>query len=202
MKSILMSGAAALVLAAPALAQDGPMGGPMGGPMDPGMMFEMLDADSDGTVTQAEVDAAKAARFATADANSDGKLDQAEMVAQAEAMQAEMMARMQERMKTETSKRIAHMMIDLDTDSDGFLTIEEMSDNGMERMFVMLDTDEDGAISQAEFDAMKDRVQGMRGKHGGGFGGDRNMRGRDGGGWGGHGRDGNGWFGFFGGGRG
>ena len=164
MKKLMCASLAALALAAPALgfAQDAPMA--------PGAMFDTLDADKDGNVTQAEADAAQAARFAKADTNSDGKLDQTELLAQAEAMQAEHMAAMMERMKTELPKRIAHMMIDLDANSDGFITIDEMGDKGMGRMFDHLDTNSDGSISQAEADTMRQQMQGHMGDRDGGHG--------------------------------
>ncbi len=164
MKKLMFASLAALALAAPTLAfaQDAPMA--------PGAMFESLDADKDGNVTQAEVDAAKAARFAQADTNSDGKLDEAELLAQAETMHTEHMAAMMERMKTELPKRIAHMMIDLDANSDGFITADEMGDKGMGRMFDHLDANSDGSISQAEADAMHQQMQGRMGNHGGGHG--------------------------------
>ncbi len=164
MKKLMFASLAALALAAPALAfaQDAPM--------DSTTMFDALDADKDGNVTQAEVDAAKAARFAQADTNSDGKLDEAEMLAQAETMRTEHMATMMERMKTELPKRIAHMMIDLDANSDGFITVDELGDKGMGRMFDHLDANSDGSISQAEANAMHQQMQGRMGNHGGGHG--------------------------------
>lgn len=154
MKALLITSLAALTLAAPALAQDGAMA--------PGMMFETLDADKDGNVTQAEIDAAKAARFAKADANADGKLDEAELLAQAETMQAEHMAAMMERMKTELPKRIAHMLIELDDNSDGFVTPDEFGDEHMGKMFDRLDANADGMMSAEEAENMH---QGMRGHH-------------------------------------
>jgi Ca2+-binding EF-hand superfamily protein len=163
MKTLLIVSLAAATLAAPAFAQDAPMG--------PGMMFETLDADKDGNVTQAEIDAAKTARFAKADANADGKLDEAELLAQAQAMQAEHMAAMMERMQSEMPKRIAHMMIDLDTNADGFITPDEMQDDRMGKMFERLDANGDGSISTEEAAAMRgnmhDRMGERMGDHDG-----------------------------------
>ncbi len=159
MKTLMIASLAALTLGSPALAQDGPQ--------EPMVMFKTLDADNDGNVTQSEVDSAKAARFAAADTNADGKLDAAEMLAQAEAMQAERMAKMMEKMQAEMPKRIAHMMIDLDTNSDGFLTVDEMGDKGMGRMFDRLDTNSDGSISKAEAESMHQMMQDRMGDHGG-----------------------------------
>jgi Ca2+-binding EF-hand superfamily protein len=157
MKTFAAISLAALTLAAPALAQDMP--GMQGGPGGPGMMFEQFDTNGDGSVTLEEVTAFQDARFAKADTNGDGKLDQAEMVAQAEAMQAEMLARMAERMKAEAPKRVAHMMIELDTDSDGLLSPEEAAamgmGKGMETIFVKLDADGDGTVTLEEAQAFR-----------------------------------------------
>ena len=77
----------------------------------PQMTFEQLDADGSGEVTQAEMEAAKAARFASADADGDGVLSAAELAAQASSGIAERTAKMIER---------------CDEDGDGPLSQEEM----------------------------------------------------------------------------
>ncbi len=173
MKNLMITSLVALTLAVPAIAQ--------AGPMDPGMNFETLDADKDGNLTQAEVDTARAARFAAADTNSDGKLDAAEMLAQATAMQAEHMAQMLEQMKSAAPKRIAHMMIELDANSDGFLTVDEFETGRADKMFAHLDADGDGVISSDEAATMRRQMHDRMG------GGDRGR--------------GHGWFGNWGFGR-
>lgn len=178
-----------LAAALPASAQEGQgmMGGGMmgGGMMGGGMMgdgpgagpmldFEALDADKDGKVTKAEVDAARKAAVATTDANNDGKLSADEIAARE-------IARMTDR----ANDRAARMIVELDVDGDGLLSVSELIERPMAgRMFDRLDTDGDDAISQAELDAMRERMaermqegRGHRrggGGHGGWFGQDDN----------------------------
>jgi len=77
--------------------------------------FEMLDADKDGKLTQAELDAHKAQEFAKADVNADGMLSSEEMLARAKAQQGERMA-----------NRVNMMIERMDTDKDGMLSASEM----------------------------------------------------------------------------
>ena len=121
---------------------DGGVGGLLGGMLPD---FTALDTDANGQITTEELDAAQAARFATADANIDGGLSADEIVAQIEARRAEMMA-----------ARAQRMIEDKDANADGLLQAEELQDARAPRpavMFAMLDTNEDGAVDQAEFDA-------------------------------------------------
>jgi len=152
---------------------------PPGPPGEPEMfLFDQMDADKDGKVTQAEVDAFKAARFAEADADKDGKLSAAELAAMREKAEA---AR-KEAMATKMISRI-------DADGESMLSLEEMNAGPRPKsMIERLDTDGDGAVSKAEAEAMRDRMQ------------DRMGKGRDGGhgGKGGHGRHGDREGGFWG----
>jgi hypothetical protein len=71
---------AALCLAAPAVAQDGPPpGGPAGGQRG-GKFWEATDTNKDGVLSKAEWDAAgrKPEGFAMMDANKDGKVTREE----------------------------------------------------------------------------------------------------------------------------
>lgn len=117
--------------------------------------FEMLDADKDGKLTQAELDAHKTQEFAKADTNGDGMLSSEEMLARAKAQMGERMA-----------KRISGMIARVDTDKDGMLSASEMQ--AMPRgkgMFDRMDADNDGTITAEEYTAHKPR-RGMRdGKH-------------------------------------
>ncbi len=117
--------------------------------------FEMLDADKDGKLTQAELDAHKAQEFVKADTDGDGMLSSEEMLARAKAQNGERMA-----------KRISRMIARIDTDKDGMLSTSEMQ--AMPRgkgMFNHMDADSDGAITAEEFAAHKPG-RGMRdGKH-------------------------------------
>ncbi len=124
----------------------------------PAFDFTTLDADKDGKVTQAEVDAAHAARVAEVDANKDGLLSGDELAA------------MHLKMMTERANTMAADMVNkLDTDGDKLLSAAEMAARpGAGKMFEMVDTDSDGAITQAEADAAKEKMaERGHGKRGG-----------------------------------
>lgn len=162
----------AALMGAAAYAQDAKPGMAMGGM---GFDFATLDADKDGKVTKAEVDAFHAAKVKAVDTNADGKLS-------AEELAAMQMAAMQQR----AADRSARMIANLDTDADGMLSEAEMAARpNAGRMFEMMDTDGDGAITQAEADAAKQAMQDHRGgKHG------KGGHGKGGHGMGGHGMGG------------
>jgi len=133
--------------------------GPGRGGFDIGL-FDAIDADKDGRITQAEIDAHRAARVAAVDADSDGKISLDELKA---AEMARMTARVEE--------RAARMLARMDSDGDGFLTAAEMATPPMPaRMLDRLDTDGDGAISRAEAEAARNRMAER--------GGDRDHRGK------------------------
>lgn len=125
---------------------DGP--GPMGrGGEVPNMgplSIEALDADGDGAVTPAEVEARKAARFAEADADGDGGLSAEELVALEEIVRDEMRA-----------VRAAAQVGVMDDDGDGLLQASEIEARTprLQPIFDRLDADGDGALTQAELDA-------------------------------------------------
>ena len=79
--------------------------------------FTALDTDANGQITTEELDAAQAARFATADANTDGGLSADEIIAQIEARRAEMQA-----------ARAQRMIVEKDANADGLLQAEELQD--------------------------------------------------------------------------
>jgi len=126
-----------------------------GGPNRPS--FEALDADKDGKVTQAELDAHKAQEFAKADADGDGMLSAAEMLARAKVQENNRMA-----------NRVNKMIARIDADKDGMVSAAEMQ--AMPRgkgMLRRMDADNDGTITAAEYAAHKPG-RGMRdGKRGG-----------------------------------
>lgn len=127
------------------------------GPMH-GLIFETLDADKDGKVTKAEMDAAAAARTKAADTNADGKLSVEELAA------------MQIRAMTERANvRATKMIAKLDTDGDKLLSeVEMLAAKGHGDVFEKMDTDGDGAITKAEADDARARMKerGRGGKHG------------------------------------
>ena len=131
--------------------------------------FEQIDANGDGLVTTAELQAAMQAqaaeRFAQSDTDGDGALSAEELAAAALA-----------RENSRRDSNITRMIARLDTNGDGVLQIEEMQARGDDRraqgqgrMFDMMDTDDDGSVSAQEYETalafMAER--GGRG-HGGG----------------------------------
>lgn len=115
-----------------------------------------MDANGDGQITQAEVTAFHAARFAEHDANNDGEISKDEML-------AAMAARFDGDVPERATKRMDRMFDRMDADNSGGISADEQNSNDrMTRMFEHLDADEDGTISAEELEEAKDR----RGKHG------------------------------------
>ncbi|MEO1790141.1 MAG: EF-hand domain-containing protein [Pseudomonadota bacterium] len=149
--ALLIAGVGAAALMAPMAEARGPGG--------ERVTFETLDADGDGQVTQADLDALRENRFAEFDANGDGAVSEEEFMARAAG---------------QASDRAAEMFARLDADGDGVLSrdVIEQGRGGDRagRMIERLDTDGDGAISAEEFEAASERRAGMRerfGRHGG-----------------------------------
>lgn len=130
-----------------ALADRGERFGGEGGPMF-GMDFAAIDADKDGKITQAEIDAHRAAQAKALDTDGDGLLS------------AEELAAMHlQNATTRANDRAARMIERMDSDGDGKLSAAEMAARPMPaRMFDRLDTDKDGAITEAELAAARDRM--------------------------------------------
>lgn len=155
-RTTTLTGALVLALAAtslPAFAQDrgeGPRG-----PRGPMFNFEEIDANGDGQITQDEITAHAAARFAAADTDGDGALSADELVAQREAQRAERMQKAAERM---LERR--------DTNGDGRLTADEMGPRDGDRLFSRLDANEDGAISKEEMEQAREKFEKRHGKWG------------------------------------
>ncbi|NIZ14708.1 EF-hand domain-containing protein [Phaeobacter sp. HF9A] len=100
--------------------------------------FQQLDANGDGELTQAEMQALHQTRFEAADSNGDGLLSAEELNAKA-----------QERI----ARRTASMIERFDTDGDGALSAAEMPERpGPHKFLEKADTDGNGSISKAEFD--------------------------------------------------
>lgn len=123
-------------------------------------MIEKLDTNGDGAISKAEVEAAKAAKFAEADANGDGSLTMAELEAFHEA---------ERESKREEMKR--RMFARADANSDGVISIDEfeMRGRGGENMFERVDANDDGILSAEELEEMKGHhgKRGWRKHHGG-----------------------------------
>ena len=161
-RATTLTGALILALAAtslPVMAQDGQAKeGPRG---HRGQMFNFddVDANGDGKVTQDEIAAHGAARFAAADTDCDGSLSVDEMVAN------------MDRKREERMRKGAERMIERrDANDDGQLTADEMTPRNGDRMFARLDADKDGAISKEEMEdarkSHKGQRKGERGEHG------------------------------------
>lgn len=116
-------------------------------------MFDSIDTDSDGKLTEAELEAHRAAMFTAFDADADGKLN-------ADEMKARMLARFTETL----DDRMARMIENRDNNGDGSLSLDEMEEGPGQRGFARIDSDNDGAISKAEAEAAGE-MMGKRGKH-------------------------------------
>jgi hypothetical protein len=102
-------------------------------------MFDTIDADKDGKVTFAEMEAHRTAEFAAADTNKDGALSADELSARA-------LARFQEKL----AERTQAMLDNMDNDGSGGLSEDELGEGPGMRHFARIDTDNDGAITEAE----------------------------------------------------
>ncbi|MFV0490900.1 MAG: EF-hand domain-containing protein [Pseudorhodobacter sp.] len=124
-----------------------------------GLDFAAVDADGDGKITEAEVQAYRAARTAELDADGDGKINEAELVAQG-----------MRDAETRATARAKRMIERLDSDGDGSLSAAELMTRGrnVASLLDRIDADDDGAVTEAEIDAARERFQDRRG--------DRRMR--------------------------
>lgn len=145
---------AAALVASTAMAERGP-DADHAGRMGPFAAFDFaaIDADKDGKITPAEIEAHRTAQITAADTDGDGLLNPTEL----SAMHLKQMSARGDAM-TE------RMMARLDSDKDGKLSPAEMqAQRPAERMFDRLDADNDGALSEAEIAASKDRMAERRG---------------------------------------
>lgn len=107
--------------------------------------FAELDADSDGRVTNEEINARRAAKVSAIDADGDGLLS-------AEELQAHFLDEASDRI----TKRVERMMERADLDEDGKLNAAEMmlgarGSDDVPRLMARADADDDGAVSEEEF---------------------------------------------------
>jgi len=133
------------LLGTAALAQKGEMG--MGGPGEGRgamltEMFDTMDADKDGKLTYAEMEAHRKAEFAAADTNGDGVLSPEELSARA-------LARFQEKL----GERTQGMLDTMDNDGNGSLSEAEMGEGPGMRNFARIDADNDGFVTRDEIQA-------------------------------------------------
>lgn len=95
------------------------------------MMFDLVDADGDGAVTQDEVDAFRVEKLAEADTDGDGALS----IAEFDTLYREF-----------TRFRMVDMFQDLDADGDGVIGAAEM-DKRAGRLVDRMDRDGDGMLT-------------------------------------------------------
>lgn len=157
----LIAAVAGTSLVAPAFAKGKDHGGERRGGNHQVFNFDELDANADGFVTQDEIDANRAAKFAESDTDGNGELSIEELTAMQEARKAEREEKREER-KTD---RIEKMIERADTDKDGSLSADEVGPKGdrATKMFERLDTDGDGKISKEEFEAAKEKMGNRKG---------------------------------------
>jgi len=128
------------------------------GPRGAADLFERLDADQDGRITQEEFSNRRATQFAATDTDADGFLTAEEMLDQWRARNSEEAA----------TARITRMIERLDENDDGRLSAEEMPQPRRDgsRFFNRIDADGDGAITLAEAEAAQGHRRFGRGKRG------------------------------------
>lgn len=178
MKRYILPGlaAAAFVTGAVAYAQTERGPGPRGH-----MMFDLLDADKDGTVTRAEATAAVEKKFAEADTNKDGVISDAER----EAMRGRMHDMMFQRMDSDKNGQISREEFRAAHEKMGAAGGGHRGHHGgmgrggmmkanatraevvaqAQAMFDRVDANRDGKITTAERDAAHETMKGMRGNH-------------------------------------
>ncbi|MDQ1079618.1 EF-hand domain-containing protein [Pseudoroseomonas cervicalis] len=178
-------GAALATATLPALAQPAPPPPQAGQPGQPGQpgrhhgpsrLFEMVDTDRDGRITETEALNALQARFAEADANRDGGLTLQEVKdflrSQAEARRPAGSERREvpERVRQRMEQRVDAMFRAADADRDGRVTMDEAR-VVMLALFRSADRNNDGVLEASEL-----RGQGPR-HHRRGPGGEGGPRG-------------------------
>lgn len=126
----------ALMMTGPAMARGD-------GPQRPD--FTELDTNSDGQITQIEMDAHRTARFAAVDADGDGAVSAAELAAASE---------------RKNEARLERMIERFDTDGDGKLTQAEMPTRERGSMMERMDSNNDGVLDAEEYAAAHDRGHG------------------------------------------
>lgn len=122
-----------------------------------GMMFQELDTNKDGVISQQEFEAKAAAKLKGADTSKDGFVNfdeyRAFALKEIEQRHQEMMKRRFERM---------------DANKDGKISAEEMK-AASDKMFTKMDMNKDGKIDKVDHEEMKKRMGGGHmwgGRHG------------------------------------
>ena len=110
--------------------------------------LETYDADSDGTITEAEIETGRAERFVQADVDGNGALSADELIAMEEAIHEEVR-------QAQATSRASAIITRMDDNGDGLLQAEELQARTpqLAPIFDELDIDNSGGISQAELEA-------------------------------------------------
>lgn len=144
---LLTTGMVIIGVGAAALAEGGKIRNHGGGAIGAGL-FNWLDANTDGVVTQDEVSDMRGPRFDRFDANGDGTVTKAELE---QVLQARL-----DRMRDRILKRF-------DANRDGLVTRQEYDAKATHR-FTRFDRDNDGRVTRQEFDVVRADWQALRGR--------------------------------------
>lgn len=115
---------------------------------------KMMDTDGDGMVSSAEHAAGAKKMFGAMDANADGNVTAAEMDAHKAAKMKDKAGKEGDRPKMTSAEKIR----EIDTNGDGMISAAE-HDAGSQKMFAKMDADGNGSISDAEMKAGHDAMK-------------------------------------------
>lgn len=132
--------------------------------------FRAIDADTNGSLSRAELMDRATSRIATADTNGDGSLDRAELAAAMPAPHGALIAVFSQ----SPAERIAdRILAETGNTESGSATVEVLAERQVNMLLARADSDRDAAISEAEVEEMRpphgprDRGRGERHGDGG-----------------------------------
>jgi Ca2+-binding EF-hand superfamily protein len=115
---------------------------------------KMMDTNGDGMVSSAEHAAGAKQMFTAMDADRDGSVTAAEMDAHKAAKMKDKAGKDGDRPKMSSADKIR----EIDTNADGAISAAE-HEAGSQKMFAKMDADGDGSVSQAEMKAGHDAMK-------------------------------------------
>ncbi len=116
------------------------------------LQFDELDANSDGVVTMAELEANRIARFNELDTDSDGSLSKAEIAGLVDERRSRSRKNRESVSEDRMNRWIDRLFDRRDSDENGSISMAELHAPRIERMMEFLDSDGDGQLTKAEFD--------------------------------------------------